>query len=93
MSCSMSILVRGLPSRRRSRNVHFRATRSRCQRNRVAGDERIDVAKHPGAYLLSKRCQSVALCVTEQNSPSSESRSKQTIFGFQIFDLCDSFSL
>ena len=25
-----------LPGRRRSRNVHFRATRSRCQRNRVA---------------------------------------------------------
>jgi multidrug efflux system outer membrane protein len=27
MSCSMSILVRGLPGRRRSRIVHFRATR------------------------------------------------------------------
>jgi hypothetical protein len=37
-SCSMSVAIRGLPGERRSRNVHFCATSSRCQRNRVAGD-------------------------------------------------------
>ena len=34
----MSILVRGLPGVRRSRNVHFCTTSSRCQRNNVAGE-------------------------------------------------------
>jgi hypothetical protein len=36
-SSSMSIFVRGLPGWRRSRNVHFFATNSRCQHNRVSG--------------------------------------------------------
>ena len=36
-SCSMSAWVRGRLGRRRAGKVHFRATRTRCQRSRAAG--------------------------------------------------------
>ena len=86
-SCSMSILVRGLPGRRRSKNVHFRATSCRCQRNKVAGEtsgSRSLSAQVPIALASVARVLRSASLNESLRRPSLDRSSRFSAFKYSI---------
>jgi hypothetical protein len=83
----MSTVVRGRPGCRRSRNDHFRATSSRCQRNNVAAETRGSRARSDFVPISLARVASVlrsASVNTMRSRPSLDRSSRFSAFKYSI---------